>query len=110
MVIADLQLGDAGLLPQAGFQLRQNALGVVADGAQLVHLGMVAFGNDTAILEGGRCFRVHRCIDAGLDVLQWVNLCCQLGKLRAAAGFSLPAQAGQTVAGLGQRIDLLGCG
>ena len=71
---------------------------------------MVAFGNDTAILEGGRCFRVHRCIDAGLDVLQRVDLCCQLGKLRAAAGFSLPAQAGQTVAGLGQRIDLLGCG
>ena len=63
MVIADLQLGDAGLLPQAGFQLRQNALGVVADGAQLVHLGMVAFGNDTAILEGGGGFRVHGCIN-----------------------------------------------
>ena len=107
MVIADLQLGDAGLLPQAGFQLGQNALGVVADGTQLVHLGVVAFGDDTAILEGRGRFRIHRRINTGLDVLQRVDLCCQLGQLRAAAGFSLPAQAGQTVAGLGQRIDLL---
>ena len=53
MVIADLQLWDACLLPQAGFQLCQHALGVVADGAQLVHLGMVTLGNDAAILEGG---------------------------------------------------------
>ena len=74
MIVADLQLGDSGLLPQARFQLGEAALGVVPDGAQLVHLGMVAFGNDTAILEGGRGFRVHRCIDAGLDVLQRVDL------------------------------------
>ena len=50
VVVADLQLGDAGLLPQAGLQLGQDALGVIADGTQLVHLGVVALGDDTAIL------------------------------------------------------------
>ena len=50
VVVADLQFGDAGLLPQAGLQLSQHALGVIADGTQLVHLGVVALGDDTAIL------------------------------------------------------------
>ena len=71
---------------------------------------MVAFGNDTAILEGRGRFRVHRRINTGLDVLQRIDLYCQFSKLRAAAGLSQPAQAGQPVAGLGQRIDFLGCG
>ena len=110
MVIADLQLGDAGLLPQAGFQLRQHALGVIADGAQLVHLGMVTLGNDAAILEGGGCVRVYCGINARLDILQRVDAGCKLGKLRAAAALRLLAQTGQTVAGLGKGVDLLGGG
>ena len=52
MVIANFQLGDAGLLPQTGFQLRQHALGVIADGAQLVHLGMVAMTPPSLRVEG----------------------------------------------------------
>ena len=50
VVVADLQLGDAGLLPQAGLQLGQNALGIIPDGTQLVHFRVVALGNDTAVL------------------------------------------------------------
>ena len=68
---------------------------------------MVALGDDAAILEGGRRFRVHRRKDAGLDVLQRVDAGRQLGQLRAATALGLFAQAGQTVAGLGQRVDLL---
>ena len=110
MVIADLQLGDASLLPQAGFQLRQNTLGVIADGAQLVHLGVVALGNNAAILEGGGGIRVYCGVNARLDILQRVDTCGQLGKLRAAAALSLLAQAGQAVAGLGKGVDFLRCG
>ena len=110
MVIADLQLGDAGLLPQAGFQLCQHALGVIADGAQLVHFGVVPLGNDAAILEGGGCVRVYCGINARLDILQRVDAGGKLGKLRAVAALRLPAQAGQTVAGLGKGVDLLGGG
>ena len=91
MVIADLQLGDACLLPQAGFQLRQHPLGVVADGAQLVHLGMVTLGNDAAILEGGGSVRVYCGINARLDILQRVDAGGKLGKLRAAAALCLLA-------------------
>ena len=108
MVIAYFQLGDAGLLPQTGFQLRQHALGVIADGAQLVHLGMVALGDDTAILEGGGGIRVYCGINARLDILQRVDTCGQLGKLRAVAALCLLAQTGQTVTGLGKGVDLLG--
>ena len=108
MVIANFQLGDAGLLPQTGFQLRQHALGVIADGAQLVHLGMVALGNDAAILEGGGGVRVYCGINARLDVLQRIDTCGQLGKLRAVAALSLLAQTGQPVTGLGKGVDLLG--
>ena len=107
MVVADLQLGDAGLLPQAGFQLGQHTLGVVADGAQLVHLGVVALGDDAAVLQGGRCIRVHGRIDAGLDVLQRVDLLRQLCQLRAAAGRCLLPEDRQMLTGLGQRIDFL---
>ena len=110
MVIADLQLRDAGLLPQTGFQLRQHALGVIADGAQLIHLGMVTLGDDAAILEGGGRVRVYCGINARLDILQRVDAGGQLGKLRAVAALRLLAQAGQTVAGLGKGIDLLGGG
>ena len=110
MVIANFQLGNAGLLPQAGFQLCQNALGVIADGAQLVHLGMVTLGNDAAILEGGGGVRVYCGINARLDILQRIDTCGQLGKLRAVAALRLLAQAGQAVAGLGKGVDFLRCG
>ena len=108
MVIAYFQLGDAGLLPQTGFQLCQNALGVIADGAQLVHLGMVTLGDNTTILEGGGRVRVYCGINARLDILQRVDAGGQLGKLRAVAALRLLAQAGQTVTGLGKGVDLLG--
>ena len=108
MVIADLQLGDAGLLPQTGFQLRQHALGVIADGAQFVHLGVVALGNDTTILEGGGCIRIYCGINARLDILQRVDTGSKLGKFRTVAALCLLAQTGQTVAGLGKGVDLLG--
>ena len=108
MVIADFQLWNAGLLPQTGFQLCQNALGVIADGAQLVHLGVVALCNNAAILEGGGGIRVYCGVNARLDILQRIDTCGQLGKLRAAAALSLLAQAGQTVTGLGKGVDLLG--
>ena len=110
MVITDLQLGDASLLPQTGFQLRQHALGVIADGAQLVHLGMVTLGDDAAILEGGGGVRVYCGINARLDILQRVDTCGQLGKLRAVAALCLLAQTGQTVTGLGKGVDFLGGG
>ena len=108
MVITDLQLGDAGLLPQAGFQLCQHALGVIADGAQLVHLGMVALGNDAAILEGGGGIRVYCGVNARLDILQRVDTGSKLGKFRAVAALCLLAQTGQAVAGLGKGVDFLG--
>ena len=110
MVIADLQLWDAGLLPQTGFQLCQNTLGIIADGAQLVHLGVVTLGNNAAVLEGGGRVRVYCRINARLDILQRVNAGSKLGKLRAVAALCLLAQAKQTVAGLGKGIDLLGGG
>ena len=110
MVIADFQLWNAGLLPQAGFQLRQHALGVIADGAQLVHLSMVTLGDNTAILEGGGRVRVYCGINARLDVLQRVDAGSKLGEFRAVAALSLLAQTGQTVAGLGKGVDFLRCG
>ena len=110
MVIADFQLWNAGLLPQTGFQLCQNALGVIADGAQLVHLGVVALGNNAAILEGGGGVRVYCSVNARLDILQRVDAGSKLGEFRAAATLSLLAQTGQAVAGLGKGVDLLRCG
>ena len=110
MVIANFQLGDAGLLPQTGFQLRQHALGVIADRAQLVHLGVVALGNNAAILEGGGSVRVYCGVNARLDILQRVDTGSKLGKFRAAAALCLLAQTGQTVAGLGKGVDFLRCG
>ena len=110
MVIADFQLWNAGLLPQTGFQLCQNTLGVIADGAQLVHLGVVALGNNAAILEGGGCLRVYCGVNARLDILQRVDAGSKLGEFRAAAALSLLAQAGQTVTGLGKGVNLLGGG
>ena len=110
MIIPNFQFGDAGLLPQAGFQLRQHALGVIADGAQLVHLGMVALGDDAAILQGGGGVRVYCGINARLDILQRVDAGGKLGKLRAVAALRLLAQTGQTVTGLGKGVDLLGGG
>ena len=100
MVIADFQLWNAGLLPQAGFQLRQHALGVIADGAQLVHLGVVALGNNAAILEGGGGIRVYCGVNARLDILQRVDAGSKLGELRAAAALRLLAQGGTLELGL----------
>ena len=91
MVIADFQLWNAGLLPQTGFQLCQNALGVIADGAQLVHLGVVALGNNAAILEGGGGIRVYCGVNARLDILQRIDAGGKLGEFRAAAALHLLA-------------------
>ena len=110
MVIADLQLGDAGLLPQAGLELSQHALGVIADGTQLVHLGVVALGDDTTILQGRGCVRVHSGIDLVLDIAQRVDPGDDFAEFGAAAAFGLLAQAGQALTGLCHGIDLFGRG
>ena len=104
VVIADLQLGDAGL------QLSQHALGVIADGTQLVHLGVVALGNDTTILQGRRCVRVHSGIDLVLDIAQRVDPGDDFAEFGAAAAFGLLAQAGQALTGLCHGIDFFGRG
>ena len=106
MVIADLQLGDAGFLPQAGLQLGQDALGIIPDGTQLVHFRVVTLGNDTAILEGRGGFRVHGCINFLLDIVQCINLCGQLCQLRTVAALRLLLEARQAVTGLRHRVDL----
>ena len=110
MIVADLQLGDAGLLPQARFQLGEDALGVVPDGAQLVHLGVVTLGDDAAVLEGGGRFRVDGGEDGRLHIVQQVDLSCKRGQLRAAAALGLRPQLRQALTGLGHRVDLLGGG
>ena len=110
MVIADLQFRDAGLLPQTSFQLRQHALGVIADGTQLVHLGMVTLGDNAAILEGGGRVRVYCGINTRLDILQRIDTGSKFGKFRAIAALRLLAQTGQTVASLSESVDLLGGG
>ena len=110
MIVADFQLGDAGLLPQARFQLSEDALGVVADGAQLVYLGVVAFGDDSAVLEGGGRFRVDGGKDGRLHVIQQVDLFRKRSQLRAAAALGLRPQFRQALTGLGHRVDLLGGG
>ena len=110
MIVADFQLGDAGLLPQARFQLSEDALGVVPDGAQLVYLGMVAFGDDAAVLEGGGRFRVDGGKDGRLHIVQQVDLSRKRSQLRAAAALGLRPQFRQALTGLGHRIDLLGGG
>ena len=69
---------------------------------------MVTLGDDAAILEGGGGVRVYCGINARLDILQRVDTCGQLGKLRAVAALCLLAQTGQTVTGLGKGVDLLG--
>ena len=92
------------------FQLRQHALGVIANGAQLVHLGVVTLGDNAAILEGGGCIRVYCGINARLDILQRVDTGSKFGKFRAIAALCLLAQAGQTVASLSESVDLLGGG
>ena len=92
MIIADLQLGDAGLLPQARFQLGEDALGVVPDGAQLVHLGVVTLGDDAAVLEGGGRFRVDGGKDGRLHIVQQVDLSRKRSQLRAAAALGLRPQ------------------
>ena len=107
MVVTNFQLRNAGLLPQPGLQLGQNALGVVADGAQLIHLGMVALGDDAAIFQRRRCFRVHCGINLVFDVGQRVDLSGQFCQLRAVAAFGLTAQPRQTLAGLRHGEDLL---
>ena len=106
MVVTNFQLGDAGLLPQTGLQLGQNALGVVVDGAQFVHLGVVALRDNAAVLQGRGRFGVHSGINFFFDIGQRVDLRRQLGKFRAAAALGLLAQSGQTVAGLGHGVDL----
>ena len=71
---------------------------------------MIALGDDAAVLEGGRCFRIHSRINAGLDVLQRIDFLRQFRQFRAIAGQRLLLQIRQTVTGLRQRIDLLGRG
>ena len=110
MIVADFQLGDAGLLPQARFQLGEDALGVVPDGAQLIHLGVVAFGDDAAVLEGGGRFRVDGGEDGRLHIVQQVDLSRKRSQLRAAAALGLRPQFRQALTGLGHRVDLLGGG
>ena len=110
MIVADFQLGDAGLLPQARFQLGEDALGIVADGAQLVYLGVVAFGDDAAVLEGGGRFRVDGGKDGRLHIVQQVDLSRKRSQLRAAAALGLRPQFRQALTGLGHRVDLLGGG
>ena len=110
MVEADFQLGNTGFLPQAGFQLSQNPLGVLPDGPQFIHFVVVARSNDAAILEGGGGFRVDGRINAGLDVLQGVHFSGQSFQLLAAAVPCQLFQLGQTVKGLGHRVDFLGGG
>ena len=110
MIVADLQLGDAGLLPQARFQLGEDALGVVPDGAQLVHLGVITLGDDAAVLEGGGRIRVDGGEDGRLHIVQQVDLSCKRGQLRAAAALGLRPQLRQALTGLGHRVDLLGGG
>ena len=110
MIVADLQLGDAGLLPQARFQLGEDALSVVPDGAQLVHLGVITLGDDAAVLEGGGRFRVDGSEDGRLHIVQQVDLSCKRSQLRAAAALGLRPQFRQALTGLGHRVDLLGGG
>ena len=110
MIVADFQLGDAGLLPQARFQLSEDALGVVPDGAQLIHLGVVAFGDDAAVLEGGGRFRVDGGEDGHLHIVQQIDLSRKHSQLRAAAALGLRPQFRQALTGLGHRVDLLGGG
>ena len=110
MIVADLQLGDSGLLPQARFQLGEDALGVVPDGAQLVHLGVITLGNDAAVLEGGGRIRVDGGEDGRLHIVQQVDLSCKSSQLRAAAALGLRPQLRQALTGLGHRVDLLGGG
>ena len=110
MIVTNFQLGDAGLLPQARFQLSEDALGVVPDGAQLVYLGVVAFGDDAAVLEGGGRFRVDGGEDGRLHIVQQVDLSRKRSQLRAAAALGLRPQFRQALTGLGHRVDLLGGG
>ena len=106
VVVADFQLGDAGLLPQTGLELGEDALGVIPDGTQFVHLGVVARGDDAAIFQGGGGFRVNGRVDFGLDVVQRVDFGRKLGQFRAAAALGQLFQVGQTVAGLRHCVDL----
>ena len=71
---------------------------------------MVALGDHAAILEGGGGLRVYCGVNPRLDILQRIDAGGKLGKLRAVAALGLFTQAGQTVAGLGKGVDLLGCG
>ena len=110
VVVADLQLGDARLLPQARLQLGEDAFGIITDGAQLIHLRVVALGDDAAVLQGGGGIRVDGCEDGCFDVVQQIDLARKGGQLRAAAALGLRPQVRQALAGLGHRVDLLGRG
>ena len=110
MVEADLKLGDVGLLPQAGFQLGQHPLGVLPDGAQLVHLAVVPRRDDPAVLQGGGSLRVDGGVDLGFEVLHGVDAGSQLSQLGAAAALRQLFQLGQAVKGLGHGVDLFGGG
>ena len=71
---------------------------------------MVALGNDTTILQGRRCVRVHSGIDLVLDIAQRVDPGDDLAEFGAAAALGLLAQAGQALTGLRHGIDLFGRG
>jgi hypothetical protein len=45
----DLEVGDAGALALAGFELQQEGAAVGLDAAQLVEVGVEAFGDHAAV-------------------------------------------------------------
>ena len=59
-VVADFQIGDAGLLAFARFKIGQKAVGVVAETAVLVQLGVEAIGNHPAVAQHHRRLRLGR--------------------------------------------------
>ena len=109
MVESDFQFGNAGFLTQTGLQLSQNALGILPNRAKFVHLIIVARRDDAAILQGGRGLWINGRINAGLDVVQGVNLSRELSQFGTAATVGQLFQIGQTVKGLSHGIDFLGC-
>ena len=106
LVEADLQLGDAGLLPQFGFQLGEHPLAPVHDVPQLVHLGVVAGADGAAVLEVGRRVVHQGAGDLVQDVGQGVHGVGQPGEQRRVRRRGLGPDGGQLAAGIPEGLDL----
>ena len=106
LVEADLQLGDAGLLPQAGLHLGEEALAAVHDVPQLVHLGVVAGADGAAVLEVCRRVVHDGAAHQRQDIRQRVDAGGQVSQQRGVQSLGDAAHLRQGLAGVGQGADL----